>query len=52
MTSFLFGKFLGVSPLFWLGLQNRYDVTEAQRSHAKRLDAVIPYDAGETVRSR
>ena len=45
MTSLLLGKFLGVSPLFWLGLQNHYDVLEAQRSYSKRLDAVIPYAA-------
>jgi addiction module HigA family antidote len=43
MTSLLLGKFLGVSPRFWLNLQNRFDVIEAERTHRERLEKVRPY---------
>ena len=43
VTSLLLGKFFGVSPRFWLNLQNRHDLIEAQRTHQARLERVIPY---------
>lgn len=43
MTSLLLGKFFGMSARFWLNLQNRYDLIEAQRTHPQRLERVIPY---------
>lgn len=43
MTSLLLGKFFGMSPQFWLNLQNRYDLIEAERSNPERLKQVIPY---------
>ena len=44
MTSLLLGKFFGMSPWFWLGLQNHYDVMEAQRSNQVRLEQVVPFE--------
>lgn len=43
MTSLLLGKFLGMSARFWLNLQNRHDLIEAQRANPKRLERVVPY---------
>ena len=43
MTALLLGKFFGISSRFWLNLQNRYDLIEAERSHPERLSRVIPY---------
>ena len=43
MTSLLLGKFLGMSPRFWLNLQNRYDLIEAERANPKRLEQVVPF---------
>ena len=43
MTSLLLGKFFGMSARFWLNLQNRYDLIEAQRKTPQRLERVIPY---------
>lgn len=43
MTSLLLGKFFGMSPRFWLNLQNRHDLIEAQRANPQRLERVIPY---------
>jgi len=44
MTSLLLGKFFGVSPRFWLNLQNQYDLLEAQRSNPERIKQAV-YDA-------
>jgi len=43
LTSLLLGKYLGMSPRFWLNLQNRHDVIEAQRHQQERLERVTPY---------
>jgi addiction module HigA family antidote len=43
MTSLLLGKFLGMSPRFWLALQNRYDLIETERAHRDKLAKVVPY---------
>ena len=43
LTSLLLGKYLGMSPRFWLNLQNRHDVIEAQRTQQDRLERVKPY---------
>ncbi len=43
MTSLLLGKFFGMSPRFWLHLQMRYDIIEAQRASPERLQKVRPY---------
>ena len=32
-----------MSPRFWLNLQNRHDVIEAQRNQQDRLARVTPY---------
>lgn len=43
LTSLLLGKYLGMSPHFWLNLQNRYDLIEAERTQQERLGRVIPF---------
>ncbi len=43
LTSLLLGKYLGMSPRFWLNLQNRHDLIEAQRNQQERLERVVPY---------
>jgi len=43
LTSLLLGKYWGMSPRFWLNLQNRHDVIEAQRNQQDRLARVTPY---------
>ena len=43
MTSLLLSKYLGMSPRFWLDLQNRFDLIEAERTHKERLEKVRPY---------
>lgn len=49
MTSLLLGKFLGMSARFWLNLQNRYDLIEAQRANPERLEQVVPYAASRAA---
>ena len=49
LTSLLLGKYLGMSPRFWLNLQNRHDVIEAQRSQQDRLARVTPYREQQTA---
>lgn len=43
MTSLLLGKYLGMSPRFWLNLQNRHDLIKARRANPARLERVISY---------
>ena len=43
MTSLLLGKFFGISPRFWLNLQNHYDLLEAQRSNPERVNQAVYY---------
>ena len=43
MTSLLLGKFFGISPRFWLNMQNHYDLIEAQRANPERLERAVYY---------
>jgi len=43
MTSLLLGKFFGISPRFWLNMQNHYDLIEAQRANPERLKQGVYY---------
>lgn len=43
MTSLLLGKFFGVSPRFWLNMQNHYDLIEAQRANPDRIKKAMYY---------
>ncbi len=43
MTSLLFGKFFGLSPRFWLNLQNHYDLLEARQSSPERIAQAVYY---------
>lgn len=43
MTSLLLGKFFGISPRFWLNMQNHYDLLEAQRANPERIKQVVYY---------
>jgi addiction module HigA family antidote len=39
-TALRLSRYFGNSPKFWLGLQDDYDLEEAQRSHAAELDRI------------
>ncbi len=41
-TALRLGKYFGNSAKFWLGLQDDYDLEEAQRSKATLLEKIIP----------
>ena len=43
MTSLLLGKFFGISPRFWLNMQNHYDFLEAQRANPERIKQAVYY---------
>ena len=43
MTSLLLGKFFGMSPRFWLNMQNRYDILKAERTHPERIERATYY---------
>lgn len=43
MTSLLLGKFFGISPRFWLNMQNHYDLLEAQRANPERIERAVYY---------
>ena len=43
ITSVLFGKFFGISPRFWLNMQNHYDLLEAQRANPAKIDQAVYY---------
>jgi addiction module HigA family antidote len=40
-TALRFGRFFGMSPQFWLNLQNRYDLETTEDSLAGRLDREV-----------
>jgi len=42
-TAILLGKFFGTSPDMWLGLQNMYDLREAEKAIGARAAKVIPH---------
>ena len=44
-TALLFGKFFGTSPQYFLNMQTRYEMIEAQRSIGDRLKRVKAYEA-------
>ena len=39
-TALRLARYFGNSPKFWLGLQNDYDLEEAQRAHAADFDRI------------
>ena len=41
-TSLLLGRFFGLSPRFWLNLQVRHDLIEAERNNKSKIDRVVP----------
>jgi len=43
MTSLLLGNFFGISPRFWLNMQNHYDLLEAQRANPERIKQAVHY---------
>ncbi len=42
-TALRLAKFFGVSPGFWVNLQLRWDLYQAQRSEAEQLEVIRPY---------
>ena len=45
-TALRLGKYLGVSPRFWLGLQDDYDLEEEQEQLAGSLEEIPTISAG------
>ncbi len=41
LTSFLLGKCFGISPRFWLNMQNHYDLLQAQRANPERIKRAV-----------
>lgn len=41
-TAIRLGKFFGMSPQFWLGLQNDYEIMEAERKLKKDYNKIKP----------
>ncbi|KAJ8604027.1 hypothetical protein MRB53_041953 [Persea americana] len=39
-TTLRLARYFGNSPKFWLGLQNDYDLEEAQRAHQAEFDSI------------
>ena len=39
-TALRLARYFGNSPKFWLGLQNDYDLEEAQRAHQAEFDSI------------
>lgn len=39
-TALLLGKWFGISPTFWLNLQQSYDLKIAQRDIGKKIDQI------------
>jgi antitoxin HigA-1 len=44
-TALLLGKYFGTTPDYFINLQTRYDLIEAQRSIGDRLDKITPIAA-------
>ena len=42
-TALRLAKFFGVSPGFWVNLQLRWDLYQAQEREAEQLEAIRPY---------
>jgi addiction module HigA family antidote len=51
-TALRLAKFLGVSPDFWMNLQLRWDLYQAQQTEARQLELIQPYTgyAGSAAR--
>lgn len=43
-TALRLAKFFGDSPGFWMNLQLRWDLYQAQRSEAEQLKTIRPYE--------
>ena len=43
-TALRLSRFLGTSPDFWMNLQLRWDLYNAQQSEAKQIDRIRPYE--------
>ena len=48
-TALRFGKFLEISPAFWLNLQLRWDLYHVRRSEARQLERIAPFAASREV---
>ena len=46
-TALLFSRFFGNSAEFWMGLQNQYDLENAEDRLSQRLEMVVTYSPGE-----
>lgn len=44
-TDLRLSRFFGLSPGYWLRLQNAYDLMEAQRENQDTIGAIEPYQA-------
>ena len=44
-TALRLGKYFGVSPRFWLGLQDDFDLEEEESVHHKEIEAIRPVSA-------
>lgn len=47
-TALRLAKFFGVSPEFWMNLQLRWDLYQAQKSEAEVLEMIRPIESRET----
>lgn len=47
-TALRLSKFFGVSPAFWMNLQLRWDLYQAQKSEAEALEMIRPIAERET----
>ncbi len=50
-TALRLAKFLGTTPDFWLNLQMRWDLYEAQHDQRNALARVVPYSAAAAARA-
>ena len=48
-TALRLGKYLGVSPAFWLNLQQRWDLYIAERDEAAALKKIKPAKVAESA---
>jgi len=48
-TALRLAKYLGMSASFWLNLQLRWDLYQAQRVEAQELETIQPYELSAAV---
>ncbi len=48
-TALRLSKFFGVSPGFWMNLQLRWDLYQAEKREAEQLQAIRPYESAVEV---